>query len=335
MVILPLLMGMFFVLAAVLLFILLFVFLGGLAMFIVGLVTKIRAKSQNRKKIYPNVLLGLSIPIMILPVLIFTVAALDFYNQVINKQSDEVVFNEKLEEFFDAADSSDSQAIYDLFSKSAQDSDLKQQIDDFLKVYPTNPDIEYVDGVGSADSFGDEHYEILESLFVFSKDGEDYYCYMVYTSRYDSDEDEVGINSFTVESPEVYCDESFEFPDDNGLYINISDDYDYETVRIEGYPRIFTSYDRIITEEQVTEFLKSNVDFADFKDKFGEPNVEDVGYYYELQSVNGEKRFLEIFAYDYNDSISSATIVDDVGEYFDKILDEDTASEIWEKNLNA
>lgn len=332
MAILPLLFVMLFILF----FILLFVFFAGLAMFIVGLVTKIRAKSQNRKKVYPNVLLGLSIPIMLVPTLIIMGAAFDFYDQEIIKQSDEVVFNEVLDEFYEAADNGDSQAIYGLFSKSEQDSELKNQIDEFLKVYPSNPDnIEYADCVASSDSFGDERVETIESMFVFSKDGKDYYGYMVYTSEYSLDQDLVGINFLSVESPEVYCDENFAFPDDNGLYINVDDDYDYETVRISGYPYIYTPYDRTITEEQVIEFFKSNVDFTDFKNKFGEPNVKDIGYYYELQNVDGEKRYLCIYVEEYNNAIMSATVEDDVGEYFDDILDEATALEILENIFNA
>lgn len=325
MAILPLLFVMLFILF----FIFLFVFLAGLAMFIVGLVTKIRAKSQNRKKIYPNVLLGLSIPIMLVPLLFILLFAAGFYYEI-TKPSDHVIFNEKIEEFFDAADNNDKQAIYDMFSKSAQDSELEKQIDEFLEVYPAHPEIEYTESVGGGSSTVDGMEE-LTSQFVFSKDGEDYYCYMNYTiENYESPE-EVGISLLVIESPEVYCDESVTNPNDNGFYVNLSKDYDYETVRISGYPYIYTPYDRTITEEQVIEFFKSNVDFTDFKNKFGEPNVKDNGYCYELQNVDGEKRYLRMYVQEYNYAITSATIVDDVGEYFDEILDEATALEIWEK----
>ncbi len=319
MAILPLLIIMFFIL----LFIILFVFLGGLAMFIVGLVTKIRAKSQKRKKIYPNVLLGLSIPIMLIPMLILAGFAIDFYDQVINKQSDHVVFNEKLDEFFEASDRGDEQAIYDLFSKSAQSAELKQQIEEFLKIYPSHPKIEYTNSVGSGHSNVDGCQDTLMSRFVFSKDSKDYYCYMDYTQRNDSDTDEVGINSLIIESPEVYCDENAETPEGLGLHVNLKDDYDYETARIEGYPHIFTPYNRTITVDQVTDFLKSNDSFDAFKNEFGEPNADDGGYYYELQSVDGEKRYLNIYTDHHDETITSATIVDDVGEYFSRIIEDD------------
>lgn len=316
---LPIAMVMLFILMSIILF----VFLGGLAMFIVGLVTKIRAKSKKIKKIYPNVLLGLSIPIILIPMLIFTGFVIDFYDQVINKQSDHVVFNEKLEEFFEASDRGDEQAIYNLFSKSAQSAELKQQIEEFLKIYPSHPKIEYTDSVGSGHSNVYGCQDTLMSRFVFSKDSKDYYCYMDYTQRNDSDTDEVGINSFIIESPEVYCDESAEFPEDLGLHINLNDDYDYETARIEGYPHIFTPYNRTITVEQVTEYLKSNDSFDDFKNEFGEPNADDAGYYYELQSVGGEKRYLSMYADNVYDTITSATIVDDAGKYFSRIIKKD------------
>ena len=289
---LPIAMVMLFILMSIILF----VFLGGLAMFIVGLVTKIRAKSKKIKKIYPNVLLGLSIPIILIPMLIFTGFVIDFYDQVINKQSDHVVFNEKLEEFFEASDRGDEQAIYNLFSKSAQSAELKQQIEEFLKIYPSHPKIEYTDSVGSGHSNVYGCQDTLMSRFVFSKDSKDYYCYMDYTQRNDSDTDEVGINSFIIESPEVYCDESAEFSEDLGLHINLNDDYEY---------------------------LKSNDSFDDFKNEFGEPNADDVGYYYELQSVGGEKRYLSMYADNVYDTITSATIVDDAGKYFSRIIKKD------------
>lgn len=327
MAILPILFGMLFILF----FILLFVFFAGLAMFIVGLVTKIKAKSQNRKRIYPNVLLGLSIPIMLVPLLFILLFAVGFYFEI-TKPSDHVIFNEKIEEFFDAADNNDKQAIYDLFSKSAQDSELEEQIEEFLEVYPAHPDIEYTESVGGGSSTVDGTEELM-SQFVFSKDGEDYYCYMNYIIENYENPEEIGINLLVIESPEVYCDDSVMNPDDSGFYVNLSKDYDYETVRIDGYPHIYTSYDRTITEEQMIEFFKSNVDFTDFKNKFGEPNANesDLWLYYELQSVNGEKRYLCIYVQEYNNAITSATVEDDVGEYFDEILDEATALEIWEK----
>lgn len=313
---LPIAMVMFFILMLVILF----VFLGGLAMFIVGLVTKIRAKSKKIKKMYPNVLLGLSIPIMLLPSILLLSMGVELY--YVTRDKDEV-FNNKLEEFFEASDRGDEQAIYDLFSESAQSAELEKQIDEFLKVYPDNPNIDYIYCNEIENLLGDGDRQVLEGLFVFSKDGEDYYCYMVYTSVTYSDEYDVGISSFSVESPEVYCDESAEFPEDLGLHINLNDDYDYETARIEGYPHIFTPYNRTITVEQVTEFLKSNDSFNDFKNEFGEPNVEEIGYYYELQSVDGEKRYLSMYADNVYDTITSATIVDDVGKYFSRIIEKD------------
>jgi len=123
------------------------IFMIGVVLLAIGLVTRFLAKKKQQVKRFPKVLIGLSLPMLILPVVLVAIFVggriVDAANNPIQYQSEETLFNEKVDEFFEAADRKDAQAIYDLCAVSVQKENpaLQEQIDAFLDEYPGYPEI--------------------------------------------------------------------------------------------------------------------------------------------------------------------------------------------------
>ena len=207
------------------------------------------------------------------------------------------------------------------------------EIEVFLEEYPHNPDTNERNGASGAVSTSwkdGNKSNTIQSGFVVTKDGENYYCHIDYTNIDETDPSEVGIKYVSMESEKVYCDEDFKFPSyDSGIYIQIESDKTYETRRIGGYPDIFTEYDRSITEQQIEDFIGESKSLSKFKEHFGEPNADDTYLVcsYELESVNGEPRYVELFYDSKTDEITIVRFVNDVGDYYSKIYDKSEKSD--------
>lgn len=309
------------------------IFIIGVVLLAVGLITRYLAKKKQQVKRFPKVLIGLAIPMLILPVVLTAVFVgnriLDAVKNPIQYQSEETLFNEKVDEFFEAANRNDAEGIYDLCAASVKKENpaLREQIDAFLDEYPGQPDTNERGGpVGSGGGWRDgKEFSTLSDVFAFTKDGANYYCNLAYTYIDETDPEEVGIQYLAIWSEKVYCDETFEFPDRNGIYIQLESDKTYSTRRIGGYPEIFVEYDRKITEQQVRDFLAESTSLSKFKQQFGEPNSDDPNLVcvYEIEGSNGGKYYAELY-YDTDDNeiLDCSHIVDGTGDYHSPLFEE-------------
>lgn len=322
----------FLIFAIIFAAILLGMFCTGTVVLIIGLVSKKRMKKSGIQKKNPKILIILGSVLMIIPtaIIIYFVVAIAVSGSSGSEgyKSDDVMYNERVDEFFAAADADDAQAMYNLFAESvkAENSDLMSEIEVFLEEYPHNPDTNERDGASGAVSTSwkdGNKSNTIQSGFVITKDGENYYCHLDYTNIDEINPEEVGIKYVSMKSEKVYCDEEFSFPNESGIYIQLESSETYDTRRIGGYPEIFTEYDRSITEQQVKNFIEKNKSFSKFKEHFGDPNADDTYLVcvYELETVAGEPRYAELF-YDLSaDEITIVRIVDDVGDYYLKLYD--------------
>lgn len=308
-------------------------FVVGVVLFIIGLVTRYRAKKKQQEKKYPKVLIGISLPILILPVLAvgFFVGSrvVNAVQNLIKYQSEDTIFNEKVDAFFAEADAGDAEAIYDLFAESEKKENplLREQIDALLDEYPESPDTNERDGAGHSSGSWDDGLEATTASdgFAITKDGVRYYCFMEYTYIDETDLDEVGIKYVMIRSEKVYFDEEFEFPEVDGIYIQLASDKSYETRRIGGYPEIFVSYDRTITEEALRDFLAKSTNLSEFKEKFGEPNADDPNLVcvYQIKGNDGKRYYAKLYHDTDEDQILDCSdIVNNVGDYYSPLFEE-------------
>ena len=121
------LMGIALIIVIIIIAILLGMFCTGAVVLIIGIVSKKILKKSGVVKKYPKILTVLGSVLMIIPAAI--VIAFCIYMAVPSNsgsyKSDDVMYNEMVDEFFAAADVDDAQAMYDLFAASvrAENSD--------------------------------------------------------------------------------------------------------------------------------------------------------------------------------------------------------------------
>ena len=246
---------------------------------------------------------------------------------------------QKVEEVFAAADVGDVDAFYALFSESATDyePDLKEQIQTFIDAYPGKPDsIVYF----RTDSSGGS-YPLMEAdgktvvqingKFMFTKDGANYYCQLVFNAVDEVRPLEVGVKLISIQSELAACrDESWSPYLDSSyktgvIFVQIENDEDIETRRIDGVPMIFERYGRTITEKELYDFLEESTSLSEFMAEFGEPNVDDGvrTYYYEIASYDTPTRYAKIVYDDETDEIlDESSIIDENGFLNRPLLEE-------------
>lgn len=216
------------------------------------------------------------------------------------------LFNETVDAFFQAVDDRDKEAVYNLFSPYARENsltDLEEDIDRLFDFYPGPTQKCERDGTMAAASYSSHHgarsAECGEWFAVICNDVT-YYCDFNLVYRNDGDEDCIGVESVSVVSEKAVCSEDFRFSSQPGLHIVEDAPGDYETRRIRGYPEVYVSMDRVLTEEEILEFLEKDASFKSFRENFGEPNSETsryTNYAYELEEEDGEKRYAVLSVY--------------------------------------
>lgn len=259
----------------------------------------------------------------------FSAAIGDAVTSVFQDDGD-VLFNETVDNLFAAADQQDAQAIYDLFAPSVQQKnpDLMEQITAFLSSYPAFPDTNERDGAGYSSESVDSgsKQKTVSDIFVVTKEEENYYCYLRYTYMDEINADEVGVHCFSICSEKVYCDENFSFPEEDGIDIQLESNQHYDTRRMGGYPKIFTSYCRTITEEQLRTFLQHSTQLQEWKAEVGEPNADDLNLvcYYELESTSDSPRYAMLYYQkETGEILDCSCIVDDKGDVYIPLFDTD------------
>lgn len=208
-------------------------------------------------------------------------------------------FEEAVDAFFQAVDERDKDAIWNLFSPYAQkeDADLEDEIEELLEFYPGPTQSCERDGSMAASSGSNDHgaHSLqYDQWFAVICNDTTYYCDFSLVYRNDADEDCIGIQSVSLVSEKVVCNDEFRFSSEPGLHVVKDAPGDYETRRIGGYPKVYVPMDRRLTEEMILEFLKNDTSFKTFRETHGEPNSETstyTCYAYELVSEDGEKRY--------------------------------------------
>jgi len=280
------------------------VFTVGLILLIIGLITRWRARKKGLKKMYPKVLIGLALPLLILPAIAVVVPIVgilvDRGTHPTKYMSEDALYEMQVTAFMKAAEAGDEEAMFELFTASQQaDPELRGQIEALMKAFPRP--VDFVQDrlqTGSSSSW-DDGKETTEcsGWFYFVSGGENYYLNFDTTVTNDLHPEEVGITYVILWTEKTFCEKPKEFPEGDGVYVILENGLDYETRRIGGYPEIFVPYDRVITEQEVWDFLAGSRSLVAFREKFGEPNVDEENYkcVYEITRADGQIWYAELF----------------------------------------
>lgn len=203
-----------------------------------------------------------------------------------------------VERFLEAADNKDPDAICKLYNRpDGIPTDLREQVDDFLSSYPGEMEsiTFFPDEIDNPKPLSD----VFHGRFVCKKGNVEYFGRLTFYCNFSS----FWLEEIVIFSEKAFCDDTLkniEGPVCQGYF---SMDYDYETTKIDGFPQIFTEYDRRITEQDVISFLEINLDIDDFHNRFGKPNATIFPYetenslvcvVYELVSDTGEPCYVKV-----------------------------------------
>ena len=225
------------------------------------------------------------------------------------------VFDETVDAFFKAVDERDKEAVWNMFAPYARkdaDMDLEEEIDRLFAFYPGPTQSCERDGRMAASTYSRDHgtrSATCSGWFAVICNDTTYYCDLMIVYKNDEDENEVGIHDLSLVSEKAICSEGFKFSAEPGLHIVEDAPGDYETARIGGYPNVFVPMDRRLTEQEILEFLKKDTSFKKFRETFGEPNAETsryIRYAYELEEVDGEKRYAILAVNNYEEGGKAA-----------------------------
>lgn len=211
--------------------------------------------------------------------------------------SDQEMMGQVIEDFITAMDARDPDAIKEMLCSNMRESEnVDELIQELFDFYPGHTEGNDWDGKPPSSSYskgqGYRYYQIGEEITLFSEDAA-YYCYLELRCR-DSDEGGIGVRRICMASEKVRCSEDFTWPQEAGIYVFTDADGDYLTRRVGGSPIIYTPMERMISEDDILDFISETTDFGDFSDKFGIPNGEKLYGLcpvYELCPVDGEIRY--------------------------------------------
>ncbi len=297
-----------------------------IAAFILFLLSKKRMKNTGNQK--GKVGYRISLVILLAPVVLCVLAGIimsihcvklmidrTHYENFVDRWRNEYVGednvrDEVFEKTFALADSNDKEAFAKIFPKSIQGDKLNAYIDEFYEEYPVGLSNGKVKQSGFSSSGGGDweiyvHYEV-------ELDGKTYYVSI--SAMWDAeDKNDIGITKIIVESEKAYVLRN----DYNGICVaadTVVED-DFEVRHIGGRPYRYENVNSSINEVAATNFIKNNPTYAQFKERFGEPNViEDlpnttgITYFYRLDTSDGSKRYLELSVYDGRVSIKNCSV---------------------------
>ena len=326
----------------------------GTIFFIVGLIKRKKAISQGKKYYVVFITIGsilLSLPLLLVGG-VFACSVINkietdikrqSYENCIDKWKNEWVSSNEvredvIKEFFDAADNKDKEALMALYSDEIQqDSELKEQVEEFLDEYPgglVDLKFDYKGGHEEGSSDYGVSSEYLNARYEVKK-GDEYY-YISFGGYYENDEepDKIGLDYFVINSEkgEVISDESDEERDDEEHIIaNIDIEENFETRRVAGIPYKYVEKDIIYTREEVLEAIKESYDLYDLYSYLGEPN--GVGarlnyVVYEIESNENDYRYIEITHTDAGEIVKDLTCIVGTEEgaiiHFDENIEEES-----------
>ncbi|MBE6639008.1 MAG: DUF5104 domain-containing protein [Ruminococcaceae bacterium] len=247
--------------------------------------------------------------------------------------NEEKIYRQKIDAFFDALDAGDAEEMLALFSQTVvnSDSDLNEQIDKLISLYPRSTTTVMFDGL-----LGGE-YEDEDGMFKsmacatipIINNNEYYWVYIELIYEDDSSPDSIGLHRVYFYTADEYCmyfqDEDAAAPMELGLVVYAQRKMDQEIRCIESFPYAFTAIERDFDLSEMEAFLQSSDDWSAFVAKFGQPNAKGVteNCYYEIQESADKVIYLEIAVQD--EEIIYANLVDEF-DYIRCVLEEKTVN---------
>ena len=306
-----------FLLLAFVLIILVILFIAGLILLIAGIVNKCSPKNRDKK--FPVVLIAVGALLLALPVgtaAVLTVSGVTSaistgimrtgYENITDQWRNERITDNgaadgAINELLSCADSGDRERFAKTFTPDIQRSaGFDGYIDEFFAAYPaglSGCELEN-GGVGSESSYDCGHNVKTGSTFYTCvTDGEWYRINLEFCFENTDSPDGIGVTFFSVENLEASAlDTDYE---DRPLVCSIKSEKEVSARLIGNNAFLFEpTPERVITEEELREYLSECDDLDSLSQKIGKPNVTKkydncTGYdnYYELAPENGEPRY--------------------------------------------
>lgn len=339
-------MFVFLIFAVVILGILFFV---GLILLIAGIVTRTRPKNIGKK--FPTVLIVIGSIVILIPVgtvsyivisgiasQISTSIERQSYTSVTDKWrnewvSDHEAANGAIEELLEAAEAGDREQFKRTFTPNIQNSQgFEAAVDVFFDNYPKGlKDCELEGGnVSSGGSYNYGHnVQHGSTHYTCVLNGNWYSIYMSFCYENTDSPDDVGVDFFSVENLEAAALRNDH--EGENLVCEIKSKEEITARLIKNMAFIFEPYpNRVITEDQMKEYLKKYDDLDDLEQEIGKPNVSinysnstGCDHYYELVSENGEPRYAYICADWQTGRFFYGYVCSDTQSFYDRELFED------------
>ncbi|MCD7742327.1 MAG: DUF5104 domain-containing protein [Ruminococcus sp.] len=251
-----------------------YVFGGILA--IAGVVTRRYEQKRGNVKKYPKVLMAIGFAIMaiiqLFVELIVIYIAVESKNAV--SDSDSAVLEGNMKALVEAGTENDADKLTELFAPTVANSyGFDDNAKEFVESFPDEiENLEYdTAGAGGKYSNG-EGNESFGGDFTFESDGVTYYGHLSVNKNWDSDKNMEGITRLTLSSELVNVDFDFSFPSDDGVYSNVSMDYDFTAKHIYIYDVAWYHDDGVSYDEFSAFDSEERLDKSDVTDVLGEPN---------------------------------------------------------------
>lgn len=340
-------MLVFIVFAFVILGILL---IAGLAVLIVGIVTRTRPKNKGKK--FPKVLIVIGSIVTSIPVctvLVIVIGGIasgisasikrESYTSVTDKWRNEWVTDHQaadgaIKELLEAAEAGDREQFKRTFTPNIQSSQsFEAAVDVFFDNYPKGLKDCKLEG-GNVSSSGSYNYghnvQSGSTHYTCILNGNWYSIYLSFCYENTDSPDDVGVDFFSVENLEAAALRNDH--EGENLVCEIKSEDEITARLIKNMAFIFEPYpNRVITEEQMKEYLKKYDDLDDLEQEIGKPNVSikysnstGCDHYYELAPENGEPRYAYICADWQTGRFFYGYVCSDTQSYYDrKLIEED------------
>ncbi len=330
----------FILLACIVLVLMLIV---GVILLIIGLINRKKEKFAGKKSPVVCIVSGI---LLIIPSVIITLSAVaSFVISVASKNgydniadewrnewvTDQKAADEAIKALLGYADDGNQAAFAELFTPNLQNTDsFENQIDEFFEVYPTGLSLCELEGglVSSSASYDYGERERTGSTdYTCYLDGEWYTITLGFCHDNTSSPDDVGITFFCIENLEADASD-IEYSSDTCLACSLFDESQVTARLIHNNGFVFNdSFDREITQEQMSEYLSSYDNLRELAEIIGMPNVAikydnctGYDYYYELCSENGEPRYAYICTSNQMGRVLYAYVCSDTEAFYDEEL---------------
>lgn len=321
-------------------------FIAGLIFLIAGIITKKNPK--NKGKAFPVVFIVIGSLLLVLPAgtaltMIVTQISSSVttkiesmsYENVTDKwrnewTTDRSAANGAIEELLSCADSGNRERFAKTFTPNIQQSaGFEEYLEEFFNAYPVGMWECTLDG-GNVSSSGSYNYghnvQTGSTSYTCVLNGEWYHIAMNFCYENTDCPEDVGVTFFAIENLEARAlDKNY---GDKPLVCSKRGKNEISARLIKNNAFVFEpTPDRVITEEEMKQYLAECNDLYTLSKKIGEPNVNKkypncTGYdhYYELAPENGEPRYAYLCTNSPTGRFYSGYICSDTGSFYDRGL---------------